>query len=117
MADCSIGDRVQVRWQDHSFDGVVIHVHASGKADVVYDIDGSVGVFLTAKEHGLKVLTLPTEEKGVEAPAEGGRKKKEKVCSAESCPYKPHAKGLCKIHGGKPCAIDGCATKAVARGL
>ena len=51
--DC---DRVKVRWQAKAFNAAVIHVHAAGKVDVEYDIDGSVGIFLTAKEHGLKLL-------------------------------------------------------------
>ena len=29
------------------FDAAVIHVHAPGGVDVVYDKDGSVGVYLT----------------------------------------------------------------------
>lgn len=31
-------------------------MRSSGKVDAVYDIDGSVGVFLTVEEHGLKLL-------------------------------------------------------------
>ena len=62
MADYSIGDRVEVRWQAKSFAAKVIHVHSPGKVDVVYDIDGSVGIFLTVKEHGLNLLG--NEEKG-----------------------------------------------------
>ena len=54
MADYSIGDRVEVRWQTTLFTATVIHVHSAGKVDAAYDIDGSVGIFLTAKEHGLK---------------------------------------------------------------
>ena len=42
MADYSIGDRVEVRWQAELFDAAVIHVHSAGNVDVVYDIDGSV---------------------------------------------------------------------------
>ena len=38
------------------FDAEVLHVHSAGKVDAVYDIDNSVGVFLTVKEHGLKLL-------------------------------------------------------------
>ena len=56
MAEYSIGDRVEVRWQAELFAAAVIHVHSAGKVDVVYDVDGSVGIFLTAKEHGLKLL-------------------------------------------------------------
>ena len=55
MADFSIGDRVEVRWQAGAFAAKVVHVHAGGEVDVLYDIDGSVGLFLTAKEHGLKL--------------------------------------------------------------
>ena len=58
MADYSIGDRVEVRWQTGLFDAAVIHVHSPGTVDAVYDIDGSVGIFLTAKEHGLKSLGM-----------------------------------------------------------
>lgn len=56
MADYSVGDRVEVKWQAKAFAAKVIHVHAPGKVDVAYGIDGSVGIFLTAKEHGLKLL-------------------------------------------------------------
>ena len=55
-ADYSIGDRVEVRWQAKPFAANVVHVHTPGKVDVVYDIDGSVGIFLTPGEHGLKLL-------------------------------------------------------------
>ena len=55
MADYSIGDRVEVRWQAGLFDAAVIHVHSNGKVDVKYDIDGSVGIFLTSEAHGLKL--------------------------------------------------------------
>ena len=56
MSDYSIGDRVEVRWEAELLDAEVTHVHSSGKVDVVYDIDNSEGKFLTAKEHGLKLL-------------------------------------------------------------
>ena len=42
MADYSIGDRVEVRWQAELFDAEVIHVHSAGKVDVVYDFDGRI---------------------------------------------------------------------------
>ena len=70
MADCSIGDRVEVRWEAEAFDATVIHVHSAGKVDVVYDVDGSVGIFLTVEEHGLKLLG-DAEKKGG-----GGRRRK-----------------------------------------
>ena len=53
MADYSIGDRVEVGWEAELFDATVIKVNPSGSVDVTYDIDGSGGIFLTAKEHGL----------------------------------------------------------------
>ena len=56
MAGYLIGDRVEVRWQAKPFAAKVLHVHSSGKVDAVYDIDGSVGVFLTVEAHGLKLL-------------------------------------------------------------
>ena len=56
MTDYSIGDRVEVRWEAGLFEAAVVHVHSPGKVDVVYDIDSSVGIFLTAKEYGLKLL-------------------------------------------------------------
>ena len=56
MADYSIGDRVEVRWEAELLDAEVTHVHSSGKVDVVYDIDNSEGKFLTAKDHGLTLL-------------------------------------------------------------
>ena len=47
----------------------MLHVHPSGSVDVAYDVDGSVGVFLTVEEHGLKLL-------GDEEKKEEGKKKK-----------------------------------------
>ena len=99
--DFAVGDRVGVRWKDAVYDAAVIHVHAEGKVDVMYDVDGTVGVFLAAAEHGLNKL-----------PEGGEKKKKIKVCSVEGCPNKVNARGLCKNHGRKPCSIDGCTTKS-----
>ena len=65
MAGYSIGDRVEVRWQAELFDAAVIKVNPSGSVDVTYDIDGSGGIFLTAEEHGLKLLG-DEEKKGEE---------------------------------------------------
>ena len=109
MADYSIGDRVEVRWQAEPFAAKVVHVHIPGKVDVVYDIDGSVGIFLTVEEHGLKLLG--DEEKK-------GRGGKRKVCVVGGCPNEARRKGqLCIKHGGKPCSVDGCSAKALSRGL
>ena len=109
MAGYSIGDRVEERWKAELFDAKVIHVHSPGKVDVVYDIGGSVGLFLTAKEHGLKLL-------GEVKKKEGGGKKKN-VCSEGGCSYKVHGRWLCDCHCRKPCSVDSCPTKAQARGL
>ena len=43
MANYSIGDRVEVRWEAELLDAAVTHVHSSGKVDVVYDIDNRRG--------------------------------------------------------------------------
>ena len=72
MADYSIDDRVEVRWQAELFDTAVTEVHPGGKVDVRYGIDGSAGIFLTAKKHGLKLL-------GDEGKKGRGGKKKKKV--------------------------------------
>ncbi len=110
MADYSIGDRVEVRWKAELFDAAVIKVNPSGSVDVTYDIDGSGGIFLTAEEHGLKLLG--------DAEKKGGGKKKKKVCVADGCSSIGDRKGqLCRKHGAKPCSVDGCSTKAQARGL
>ena len=100
---------MELRWEAGLFGAAVIHVHSSGKVDVKYDIDGSTGLFLTAKKHGLKLLG--DEEK------KGGGEKKKRVCSVGGCSNKVHGRGLCSNHRKKPCSVDGCSTKAKARGL
>ena len=65
MAGYSIGDRVEVRWLAELFDAAVVKVNPSGSVDVKYGIDGSTGIFLTANEHGLKLLG-DEEKKGGE---------------------------------------------------
>ena len=42
---------VAVQWKANLFDAKVLHVPPAGEMDVVYDIAGSVGVFLTMEEH------------------------------------------------------------------
>ena len=78
MVDNSIGDRVEVRYKAKLYDAAVIHVRSAGTADVLYDIDASIGIYLTAKEHRLKCVAV---EKSVL-----GRKEKPnaKVSSARS---------------------------------
>ena len=110
-------------------------MHSLSKVDVVNDIAGSVGIFLTAEAHGLKLLG-EEEKKG-----KGGGKKK-KVCSVGGCPNIVYYNGrtLCKKHehglkllgdeekkggGGKKkkkvcvvvCSVEGCSTNAVGRGV
>ena len=104
---------MRVRWKDALYDAAVIHVHAEGNVDVVYDVDGTVGIFLTAAEHGLN--KLPAKEKP--RSGDGGGKKKKKVCSVEGCPNKVKARGRCRTHGAKPCSVDSCTSKAIARGV
>ena len=88
MADYSIGDRVEVRWQAELFDAAVTEVHPSGKVDVRYDIDGSAGIFLTAKKYGLKLLG-DEEKKGEE-----GRRRRR-------CPRRCHGPWEPKREEGK----------------
>ena len=45
----------------------VTRVHTYGKVNVVYDVNNAVGVLLTAKEHGLKLL--PEKKDGTPVPA------------------------------------------------
>ena len=56
MSGYSIGDRVAVQWKDVVYPAKVIKLRPSGEVDVVYEAFNTVGVFLTAKEHGLKLL-------------------------------------------------------------
>eukprot|EP00729_Bicosta_minor_P032975 gene32975-biopygen31685 len=70
--DYSIGDRVEVLLDRKLHTAEVRAVYNSGKLDVVYDADNTVGYLL---------------------------------------------RGLCGAHGRKPCSVEGCATKAIVRGL
>ena len=113
MSGYSIGDRVEVRWKDVLYPAEVTKLHSSGKVDVVYEINNTVGVFLTAKEHGLKLL--PEKEGGAGKVVGGGGKKK--VCSVEDCFNKSGSNIICSRHRAKPCSVEGCATRAKVRGL
>ena len=93
---------VAVQWKANLFDAKVLHVPPAGEMDVVYDIAGSVGVFLTMEEHGLKLLEI--EE------TEGGGEKKERSVGGYS--NKVAARELCLTRRRKPCSVDGCFTKA-----
>ena len=62
-----IGDRVRVVWLCRVYTAVVIKVHPSDAVDVVYDLDNSVGVSLTAAEHILEVVEGETDAYGVAA--------------------------------------------------
>ena len=104
----AVGKRVEVLWKGEPFDAKVLQIHASGKVDVQYEIDGNVGIFLTAEKHGLKVLPDKKQKKKKK------KKKKqvvgEKVCSEDACENRVHTKGLCSAHGPrKPCAVEGRA--------
>lgn len=57
MAGYSVGDRVKVLWNDGPYNATVVKVYSHGAVDVTHDLNDSVGVFLTAKEHGLKLLS------------------------------------------------------------
>ena len=57
MSGYAVGDRVEVLWEGELFDAEVIKLHASGAVDVAYDINGSVGMHLTAEDHGWQKKT------------------------------------------------------------
>ena len=87
-----------------AYPGKVIKLRLYGKVDVVYEMSNTVGVFLTAKEHGLKLL-----------PEKHSNKAK---CSISGCSNNAVGKGLCVKHGAHGfCSADGCDDGAVARGF
>eukprot|EP00729_Bicosta_minor_P007812 gene7812-biopygen12034 len=88
--DNSVGDRAEVLLEQTLHTAEVCAVYNSGKVDVVYDADSSVGYLL---HHG----RMP--------------------CSLEGCTTKAQARGLCGKHGahGK-CVQMGCVTNALKRG-
>eukprot|EP00729_Bicosta_minor_P032865 gene32865-biopygen8777 len=92
--DYSVGDRVEVLWEQKLYTAEVRAVYNSGKVDVVYDADNSAGYLL-----GL----CDTHSR--------------KPCSIEGCTTKTKARGLCGKHGayGK-CVKMGCVTNARKRG-
>eukprot|EP00729_Bicosta_minor_P011899 gene11899-biopygen29096 len=109
--DYSIGDRVEVLLEQKLYTAEVRAVYNSGKVDVVYDADNSVGYLLSEAEHGLNKMWMPKKK------ANGGGGKDAKVCSVGGCSNTVHRRGLCGAHGKKPCSVEGCTTKAKARGL
>eukprot|EP00729_Bicosta_minor_P011680 gene11680-biopygen2360 len=109
--DYSIGDRVEVLWEQKLHTAEVRAVYNSGKVDVVYDADGSAGYLLSVAEHGLNKMWMP-KKKG-----KGGVGKNAKVCSVDGCSNTVEARGLCSTHSRKPCSVRGCTTKAQGRGL
>ena len=54
--DYSIGDRVEVLLGQKLHTAEVRAVYNSGKVDVVYDADNSVGYLLSEAEHGLNKM-------------------------------------------------------------
>eukprot|EP00729_Bicosta_minor_P027215 gene27215-biopygen852 len=110
--DYSVGDRVEVLLEQKLYTAVVHAVYNSGKVDVVYDADKSVGYLLSEAEHGLNKMWMP-KKKG---KGEGGGENA-KVCSVGGCSNSVYARGLCKYHCRNPCSVEGCTTKAKARGL
>ena len=85
------------------FNAKVIHVHSSDTVDVIYDIDSTVRVYLTPKEHGLKLLA--DEEK-----KEGGEEDGEEEEEGVGCTTSAVKKGrLCATHTVKlSCADPDC---------
>eukprot|EP00729_Bicosta_minor_P005433 gene5433-biopygen19871 len=109
--DYSIEDRVEVLLGQTLHTAEVSAVYNSGKVDVVYDADSSVGYLLSVAERGLNKMWMP-KKKG-----KGGGGKNAKVCSVGGCSNTVHRRGLCDTHGRKPCSMEGCTTNAKARGL
>lgn len=109
--DYSIGDRVEVLWEQKLYTAEVRAVYTNGKVDVVYDADASVGYLLSVAEHGLNKMWMP-KKKG-----KGGGGENAKVCSVAGCSNTVQARGLCANHSMKPCSVEGFTTKALARGL
>eukprot|EP00729_Bicosta_minor_P007312 gene7312-biopygen16920 len=109
--DYSIGDRVEVLLEQKLHTAEVRAVYNSGKVDVVYDADSSVGYLLSEAEHGLNKMWMP-KKKG-----KGGGEKNAKVCSVGGCSNNVQARGLCAYHCRKPCSVESCTTKESARGL
>eukprot|EP00729_Bicosta_minor_P032666 gene32666-biopygen11569 len=109
--DYSIGDRVEVLLEQKLHTAEVRAVYNSGKVDVVYDADNSVGYLLSEAEHGLNKMWMPKKKR------KGGGGENAKVCSVGGCSNTVHAKGLCSTHCRKPCSVEGCTTKATTRGL
>lgn len=60
----SVGDWVEVLWQGKQQAAKVLHVHDSGAVDVAYDVDNSIGMLLSAAEHGLNKISMPRRAKG-----------------------------------------------------
>eukprot|EP00729_Bicosta_minor_P026047 gene26047-biopygen20469 len=109
--DYSVGDRVEVMWKRKLYTAEVRAVYKTGKVDVVYDADASVGYLLSEAEHGLNKMWMP-KKKG-----KGGGGENAKGCWVAGCSNSISARGLCAHHGRKPCSVEGCTTKAKARGL
>lgn len=62
----TVGDRVEVQWDEQKFAASVVYVHPGGECDVVYDFDSSIGKFVTPEKHGLALL--PDREQGRRRP-------------------------------------------------
>lgn len=63
---------VEVLLEKESFAATVLTVHGAEKVHVVYDVDSSVGIFLSAAVHGLNKLWIKLERGG--RRFEGGKK-------------------------------------------
>lgn len=47
---CSVGDQVEMPWENRAYSADVFAVHASGKVGAVYAVNDSVGMLLSAAE-------------------------------------------------------------------
>ena len=112
----AVGDRVRVRWKDALYDAKVIKLRPNGEVAVVYDVDSTVGDFLSAAEHGLnKLPELSPPPPATLKMVKGSQKNT--VCSVAGCPDKARTRGLCSVHCIRLCSVEGCSTNEKARGL
>eukprot|EP00729_Bicosta_minor_P013732 gene13732-biopygen8299 len=124
--DYSIGDRVEVLWEQILYTTEVRAVYNSGKVDVVYDIDAAVGYLLSMKRGGYCSKKEACAHPNCSTPLVAGKGVCVKhgahgICTAWGCKTNARTgkKGLCLKHSKDKatCSTSGCSNVVVARGL
>ena len=124
--DYSIGDRVEVLWEQKLYTAEVRAVYNSGKVDVVYDIDAAVGYLLSMKRGGYCSKKEACAHPNCSTPIVVGKGVCVKhgahgICTAWGCKTNARTgkKGLCLKHSKDKatCSTSGCSNVVVARGL